>query len=419
MAVFMLLAAIMLIGALLVVLGPLLRGRSSTAGAATEARRLLDALNAARENGILTHAEYAAKRSELGDRLLGALNAQPAPRPRSTMIAALAVALLLPAAAILLYRSIGEPAAINGVVTAPAEDTPADHSQNMDQAIAKLADKLKQNPQDAEGWALLGRAYEATAHFDQALDALKHAVDLAPDDADIRIAYAEVLALSTPDRKIQGAPRTLIEAAMKTSPDNERGLWLLGIGEYQEKHFDAAIGLWKRLIAVLPKDSPTIASVQKEIAKAEAARDGKEPPRDDDAADTAQADEAPPTPAAGASDANGPHLIVNVTLDAKLKSRIAPTDVLFIYAKAANGPPMPLAIQRMTAANLPATVTLTDNMGMMPTMKLSQFPQVIVGARVSKSGNAIAQSGDLQVVSKPIDVHSADPVALTIDQVVP
>ena len=80
---------------------------------------------------------------------------------------------------------------------------------------------------------------------------------------------------------------------------------------------------------------------------------------------------------------------------------------------------MPLAIQRMTAANLPATVTLTDGMGMMPTMKLSQFPQVIVGARVSKSGNAIAQSGDLQVVSKPFDVHSTDPVALTIDQVVP
>ena len=419
MAVFLLLAAIMLIGALIVVLGPLLRGRGSTAGAATEARRLLDALNAARDNGILSDGEYATKRSELGDRLLGALNAQPAPRPRSTMIAALGVALLLPAAAILLYRAIGEPAAINGVATASeAADAPTDHTQNMDEAIGKLAGKLKQNPQDPEGWALLGRAYEATAHFDQALDALKHAVDLAPDDADIRIAYAEVLALTTPDRKIRGEPRSLIESAMKTSPDNERGLWLLGIGEYQEKHFDAAIALWKRLIAVLPKESPTIASVQKEIAKAEATRDGKPPPPDDDAANTAQTDDATPAPPA-TSDAGGPHLTVNVTLDAKLKSRIAPTDVLFIYAKAANGPPMPLAIQRMTAASLPASVTLTDGMGMMPTMKLSQFPQVIVGARVSKSGNAIAQTGDLQVVSKPIDVRSAEPVSLTIDQVVP
>jgi cytochrome c-type biogenesis protein CcmH len=418
MAVFLLLAAIMLIGALMVVLTPLLRGRVASAGASTEARRLLDALNAARDNGILTEVEYNAKRAELADRLLGTLNAPAPQRSRSTVYAALIVALLMPATAILLYRAIGEPAAINGVATATTSNdaAPSDHNQNMDQAIAKLADKLKQNPEDAEGWALLGRAYEATAHFDQALDALKHAKDLAPDDADIRIAYAEVLALSTPSRKIDGEPRTLIESAMKISPDNERGLWLLGIGEYQEKHFDAAIKLWNRLIAVLPKDSQTIASVQREIAKAEAARDGKEPPPDDEAADTAQTEQAAPPATA---DANGPHITVKVTLDAKLKAQIAPTDTLFIYAKAAGGPPMPLAIQRMTAANLPATVTLTDGMGMMPSMKLSQFPQVIVGARVSKSGNAIAQSGDLQVVSKPFDVHSTDPVSLTIDQVVP
>lgn len=414
MTLFLFVAAIMLIAALVFVLTPLLRG-GNAGDSAKEARRLLDALNAARDNGILTDAEYAAKRLELGDRLLASLDAPAPQRSRSSMIAALAVALLLPATAILLYRTVGEPGAIDGTAQTASDQAPADHSQNMDQAIAKLADKLKQNPQDPEGWALLGRAYEATEHFDQARDALKRAVDLAPNDPDVTIAYAEVLALSTPERRIEGEPRKLIETAMKNSPDNERGLWLLGISDYQQKKYDAAIAFWNRLLAVLPKDSKTIASVKQEIAKAEAARDGKAPPPEEETAGAAPDETAAPT----ASDASGPHLVVNVALDPKLKSKLAPTDVLFIYAKAASGPPMPLAIQRMAADKLPTTVTLTDGMGMMPSMKLSQFPQVIVGARVSKSGNAIAQSGDLQVVSKPMDVHTTDPIALTIDQVVP
>ena len=92
---------------------------------------------------------------------------------------------------------------------------------------------------------------------------------------------------------------------------------------------------------------------------------------------------------------------------------------MFVYAKAASGPPMPLAVQRLRVEQLPATVTLTDGMGMLPNMKLSQFPQVIVGARISKSGNAIAQSGDLQTLSKPLAVASTAPIALTIDQTVP
>jgi cytochrome c-type biogenesis protein CcmH len=415
MMAFLFIAAIMLVAALIFVLTPLLRGRDSGGNAANEARRLLDALNAARDNGILTDAEYTTKRAELGDRLLGALNAPTVQRSRSVMYAALGVALLMPCAAILIYRMVGEPGAVDGTAQTVSEQPPADHSQNMDQAIAKLAEKLKQNPQDAEGWTLLGRAYEATEHFDQARDALKRATDLAPNDPDITIAYAEVLALSSPDRRIEGEPRRLIDTVMKTSPDNERGLWLLGISEYQQKKYDAAIALWNRLIGVLPKDSKTIASVKQEIAKAEAARDGKAPPPEEEVADAAPDDATPPS----ADDASGPHLVVNVAIDPKLKEKLAPSDVLFVYAKAASGPPMPLAIQRMTADKLPTTVTLTDAMGMMPTMKLSQFPQVIVGARVSKSGNAIAQSGDLQVVSKPMDVHTTNPVALTIDQIVP
>ena len=408
MFVFILLAALMLAAALAFVLTPLLRG--PRANTASEARRLLGLLEASHKNGILSDAEYTAKRAELGERLLGTLDTPPP--PRRGYASAVAIALILPAAAIVLYRIAGTPAAL-----APGAETtaqaPADHGGNMEQAIAALAAKLKQNPGDAQGWALLGRAYEATQHFDQARDALKRAYGLAKGDPDVGVAYAEALALASPTRRIEGEPRQILDAALKAAPDNERGLWLLGISEYQAQKYDSAIAAWKRLIGVLPKDSDVVPSVQQQIARAEAERDGKPVP----AAQTAST--APAETAGTAAPAEGPQLRVEVALDPKLRDKLAPGDVLFVYAKAVQGPPMPLAIQRLEASKLPVTVTLTDGMGMLPSMKLSQFPQVVIGARVSKSGNAMPQSGDLQVLSKPIAVDTKDSIKLTIDSVVP
>ena len=413
MALFVTLAGLMLAAALAFVLPPLLRGRAAGSNPAAETRRKLRALEQARAEGILSEQEYAVKRTALGEQMLTAIDAPPTPS-RAGYAAALAVALLLPAGAIVLYRIVGAPQAVD-VSATPGAQPPADHEQNMQQAIAGLEAKLKENPNDAEGWTLLGRAYETTEHFPEARDALKHAHDLSPEDPDITVAYAEALALASTTRRLDGEPRKLLEAALKAAPDNQRGLWLLGIGNYQDKQYDAAIAAWKHLQSVLPKDSSVAQSVQKQIANAEAARDGRAPPEEPTAEQSAP-DESP-TPAA--TDSEGPHLTVKVALDARLKAKLAPDDVLFVFAKAASGPPMPLAIQRMKASQLPATVVLTDGMGMLPTMKLSQFPQVIIGARISKSGNAIAQSGDLQTVSKPLAVTTSTPIDLTIDQVVP
>jgi cytochrome c-type biogenesis protein CcmH len=417
-AIFFLCVVLMVGAALLFVLPPLLRQRTSHANPGAETRRLLDALNAARTSGILSEVEYAAKRAELGDRLLAAIDApvSVAASSRTSFYVALGVALLLPATAILLYRAIGEPRALDpAALVASDTQAPADHSQDMQQAITNLAAKLKQNPDDAEGWTLLGRAYEATQRFAEARDALKHAHDLSANDPDVTVAYAEALALASDSRRIDGEPRQLIDAALKVAPDNQRGLWLLGISDYQAKKYDAAITTWKHLLTVLPKDSDVAGSVQNQIAQAEAERDGRAPPAEEET--TASAAEAPITSAPAIAD--GPHLTVEVALDPKLKDKLAPGDVLFVYAKAANGPPMPLAIQRTTADKLPLTVTLTDGMGMLPNMKLSNFPQIIIGARVSKSGNALPQSGDLQTVSQPLAVTTTTPIKLTIDQVVP
>jgi len=415
MLTFVILAALMLAAALAFVLPTLLNAGSGAPDPSSDARRKLKALELARAEGILSADEYAAKRAALGSEVLAALDRAPAPS-RSGFYAALGIALLLPASAIVLYRLVGEPRAVDAPPpVAGNAQAPSEHEQNMDQAIAGLVAKLKQNPNDAEGWTLLGRAYEATEHFAEARDALKRARELNKDDPDIAIAYAEALALSSDSRRIEGEPRQLLETALKAAPDNQRGLWLLGISDYQQKKYDSAIASWKHLLAVLPKDSNIVQSVQHQIASAEAARDGRAPPPDE----PETADATPQPAAAAPASADGPHLTVKVSLDAKLKAKLAPNDVLFVYAKAASGPPMPVAIQRLQASQLPTTVTLTDGMGMMPSLKLSQFPQVIIGARVSKSGNAIAQSGDLQTVSKPLAVTTTTPIELIIDQVVP
>ncbi|HET8942590.1 MAG TPA: c-type cytochrome biogenesis protein CcmI [Rudaea sp.] len=418
MTFFILIAALMLAAALGFVLWPLLRNTSTHPSPASEASRLLQLLDESRANGILSDDEYHAKRVQLGERLLGSVDARP-PRSRSAFVAALALALLVPLGAIVLYGLVGTPAALNPDVAAQTAQAPADHGQNIEQAITSLAAKLEQNPDDAQGWALLGRAYENTQRFDKARDALKRAHDLAKDDPDITVAYAEALTLASESRRIEGEPLELVQGALKVAPDNERGLWLLGISQYQNKQFDDAIATWKHLQSVLPKGSDIVTSVQKEIERAQADRDGK--PAPDGSGQTASGNDSTPdaTAAKAPTDTSGPQLHISVDLDAKLKSKVADTDVLFIYAKAASGPPMPLAIQRMSAGRLPASVVLTDGMGMLPSMKLSQFPQVVIGARISKSGNAMPQSGDLQVLSKPIAVNTTTPIKLTIDQVVP
>ena len=114
-----------------------------------------------------------------------------------------------------------------------------------------------------------------------------------------------------------------------------------------------------------------------------------------------------------------PKLTVNVALDPKLANRLDPEATLFVFARAASGPPMPLAIQRLKASQLPATVTLDDSTSMMPSMRLSKFTEVVVGARISKSGNAMPRSGDLETLSAPVASSRTEPIALTIDQVVP
>jgi cytochrome c-type biogenesis protein CcmH len=417
MAMFVVCVALMIAAALAFVLVPLLRHRSH---AADPSARRLRALDQALAAGVIDADEHARKREAL---LASAGDAAPVRPSRSAFIAVLLVALLMPASALLLYRLVGTPQALDPANVAAA--TAGEHGLDMQQAIDALAARLAQQPDDVEGWALLARAYQATGRAQESLDAYRHAHELAKDNPAVTVEYAQALAVVSPDHRIAGESRDLLEGVLKKDASNQRALWLLGISDYQASHYDAAIARWNTLLPLLEANSDVAASVKQQIAEAEAMRDGKEPPAPSKPAGQEGgqgiAASAAPTKDSVASGAavDAPRLTVQVSLDPKLADKLDADATLFVFARAASGPPMPLAIQRLKASQLPLTVTLDESMGMLPNMKLSMFPQVVIGARVSKSGNAMPQSGDLQILSAPLDVHHREPIALTIDQVVP
>ena len=415
MTLFVTLALAMLAIALALTLRPLLRQHDVPAAAGGDPRRL-KALDDALAAGVIDKDEYRAKRAALVE---SSGVATPAPARKVAVVAALAVALLLPAGAFFLYRQSGEPRALDPNQQIASADNPhAEDAQgapvDMDQAVAGLVAKLEADPQNSSGWALLGRAYQSMGRFAEARDALKRALDLEPGNHELTVEYAQALALSGEGRRIAGESRSLIEGVLKADPDHQRALWLIGISDYQAGDYTAAIAAWNRLLPALPPDSDIAASVRTQIAEAQSLGGMNPAPRA-----ASSAPDSTPAPAETPATGSSPRLTVNVSLDPALKDRIDPAATLYVYARAESGPPMPLAIQRLAAGDLPVSVTLDDSMGMMPSMKLSLFPKVVIVARVSSSGNAQAQSGDLQTQVEGIEVGRKTPIDLVIDSVVP
>jgi cytochrome c-type biogenesis protein CcmH len=287
----------------------------------------------------------------------------------------------------------------------------------MNEAINGLAERMAKDGGDLEGWVLLGRAYKSTQRYAEAADALAKAQALAPQDPNIMVERAEVIALTDPDRRIAGQARGLLEQALLAQPENQRAMWLMGISNVQAGEYEQAVTIWERLLPLLPPGENVTESVREQIAQARA--HAGMPPAAGAAAPVAVS--AAPEPSATPTDATGAtKLVVEIDIAPELKAQLGANDVLYVFARAPQGPKMPLAIQRMPVSSFPVTVTLDDSMGMMPSMKLSSVPEVVVGARVSKTGVANAQSGDFEVISAPVTLATQSAtLKLTINSVVP
>ena len=315
-------------------------------------------------------------------------------RPRGLFILMLGIALVLPAGAALLYWQIGNPVALDGVASQPPTLT------DVNQALDQLRAHLTAQPNDAQGWMLLAQAEMEMQQPEQARDAFEQVLKLRPNDTGAMVGWAQADSSARADHHIDRHARELLERAVKLEPDNQRGLWLLGISDFQQGRFADAAATWRTLQPLLQPGSTVAQAVAQQISQADARAD-------------TPASSSAPAPAAS----SGPALQVQISLAPALKRKLAPGDTLFVYARAERGPPMPLAVARIDASRLPTTVTLSDAMSMLPSMKLSAVPRVVVGARISHSGNAVAQAGDLEGDGGIVDVGSKRVVRVVIDKV--
>lgn len=406
MTAFGLLAAAFVLAALGFLLWPLLRGRTR-ATASTQAANLavyrdqFAELERDLELGTLDNAQYEAARAELQRRLLQEAGDGPAVAAggrRGSRATALLIALALPVAAAGLYAVLGQPQGIGVAKRTLPDDAPVSPEQ-FQAMTEQLAQRMRQNPDDALGWLMLGRAYKALQRPADAVEALAKAYERQPADADIMIEYAEALAQAS--GSLLGQPRQLLDRALSIAPNDAKALTMAGGAAFEAKDYAAAIAYWEKLSIQVPKDSDLGKALASGIERARALRSGE------------------PAPSAAAPSASGATAISGqVRIAPALKDDVAPNDTVFIFARAAQGPRMPLAIVRKQVKDLPAAFVLDDSSAMSAQASLSGAREVVLTARVSRSGNATAASGDLQGEIAAV-APGATGVVITIDQVLP
>jgi cytochrome c-type biogenesis protein CcmH len=270
--------------------------------------------------------------------------------------------------------------------------------------IKALAARLEQNPNDGKGWAMLARAYAVLGRYNEALPAYEKAANLIQDDPVLLVDYADVLAVVN-GKNLRGKPMELIQRALLIDPNNIKGLNLIGTAEFQAGNYTHAVSYWEKLLQLLPPDSPNAKKINASIANARAQEAGKQP-------------QSLPAQGVAQPASGGAQIAGVVKLSPALAGKVNPTDTVFVFAKAVSGPPMPIVVIRAQVKDLPQQFILNDSMAMMPTMKLSNFQEVVVGAKISKSGSATPQSGDLRGEVASVKV-GANNVQLVIDKIVP
>ena len=405
---FWLVAAVLLLLALGIMVVPILRDsragdsdarRQQNIAIAREQKRQLDAQLEAGEIDATDHAAAQADlESALALELVATERGGEAARGR-WMAGILVVA--LPLASVLLYLAYGElrvienPALAAATATAPAPAQAAPQ-MTLDEMQIAIRDKLRQNPEDAEGWFMLGRVLMAKREFDKAVTAYQRTYDLTGDEPGVLFALADALAMQN-DGKLLGEPEALVRRGLEIAPRFPNGLWLAGMAAEQRGDEAAAHRYWSQLLPLIQNNPDSVREIRALLARLE---------------------ERNPALAQTATTTVGAELNLSVDIAAELKARANASDAVFVYAKAMQGPPMPLAVRRLSVADLPVSLTLSDSDAMMPALKLSSFDQVVVGARVSPSGNPVAQAGDFY--TERDGISSADPpaqITLVIDRV--
>ncbi len=364
MTAFSIIAALLAALAAAFVVAPLLRWRRAHAEASRQEanasiyREQIAELEAERERGALSQEEFNRASHEIERRVVAEHVPSQGVTPSSfstPKTAAILVAILLPVFSGVAYWKLGEPRALDPVVAQRIS------LQQLEAMVERLSTRLQQMPEDAEGWALLARSLLVLERHEPAVRAFARALQLAPDDRDLLGGLLQALALAGQDK-------------------------------FERADYAGAAGYWERILRFAPPDSELFKTVNESIAQANSLA-GKSVP-------------AKPVSVQG-----------TVSLDARVKARASPGDTVFVLARSFAGSRMPLAVARTTVAALPYRFTLDDSMAMAPGVTISSHASVVVAARISRSGNAIPQKGDLEGASAPV-APGATGVAVVISRVI-
>lgn len=302
-----------------------------------------------------------------------------------------------------LYALLGNYRAID-LVNDPAQRAGSEQAdagmpspEAINQMVAKLADKLKKEPNNLEGWMMLGRSYKVMERYQEAVEAYGQAYKLTGEKAEVMLPYAEVLALANKGNWT-GSPKELVMKVLAKEPDHPTALWFAAMLNAQQGDKKTAVTFLRKLETVLPPDSPDKQQIHEIIVNTEGQTDAPSVEKSTTTESKATAS-----------------VSVQVSLNDELRAEVNADDTVFIYAQALSGPKMPLAILRKKVSELPLSVNLSDADAMTPAMKLSNFKEIRLLARISKSGNAMPQAGDLIGTDEQVNLMDNKPHKIVIN----
>jgi cytochrome c-type biogenesis protein CcmH len=425
--IFWVLLLLMLLVAVVILIYPLLRTKSTSAIAYKDSNLglyddKLAELEADLGEGRIDHEQYQLARQEIDRELLLDIPTESretasihyASEVKRQPGLALMISVFLPMVALLVYMKLGMHASTD--MQQAHTQTPVAQAQQSGQAgsledmTRSLAERLQQKGGSQEEWAMLGRAYKHLGQYMMSVKAFEQANKMAPN-AQLMIEQTESMALGN-NQRFTAEARALVMRALELEPDNLNVLWFAGVAEFQAGNYRSSIEHLSRLSDEAKKDAEVERSLRLYIDKARSQliAAGEDIPTTDEIMGV--------TAVSGDVAASGANVQVKVDISSEVRSRFNPGDTVFVYAKAAAGPKMPLAAQRLTLAQLPATVTLDDSMAMMEGMNMSAFGSVVISARVTTTGSAIAKAGDYIGQFSVEDVSKTELVNIQIDTLV-
>ncbi len=418
MMFFWVIVVLLIVAALLFIIPPLFQGEEESITADRVKRDELSIavfkdqvaeLERDLNSGTLSQEQFELAKQDIERELLESTQAEQAMQSGGDEIAsamaakasAWVIIIALPILTITFYKSFGGgPEAFDPSLIQQQVNAESHQGSDVEEMIATLTQRLEANPDDAEGWAMLGRSYYFVQQYDTSAKAYGNAIaKLSVESADLYADYADAKALAN-NRSLQGKPMEAVVRAIQIDPNHTKSLWLAGTGAYQAKDWQKTKQYWEHLLTLMPQGSENAQMIEANLREVY----------------QFMGQAAPQQGATNA--ASGMAVSGTVELDPAVSAHVSPDDVVFIFARAASGPKMPLAILRKQVRDLPMTFTLDDSMAMTPEMKMSNFPELVIGARVSQSGTAMPEAGDIEGLSGTIRLSDGNEVNLIISDII-